>query len=56
MLKVSCYGESFPIYVIDKYKNKSTKVLKNLIDEYKKSEFKLLEFDKQKRDITKKVR
>ena len=56
MLKESGYGESFSIYGIDKYKNKSTKDLKNLIDEYKKSELKLLEFDKQKRDVTKKVR
>ena len=56
MLKESGYGESFSIYGIDKYKNKSTKDLKNLIDEYKKSELRLLEFDKQKRHATKKVR
>lgn len=56
MLKESGYGESFSIYGIDKYKNQSTKDLKNLIDEYKKSELKLLEFDKQKRDTTRKVR
>lgn len=56
MLKESGYGESFSIYGIDKYKNKSTKDLKNLIDEYKKSELKLLEFDKQKRDVTRKAR
>ena len=56
MLKESEYGKSFSIYEIDKYKNKSTKDLKNLIDEYKKSELKLLEFDKQKREVTRKVR
>lgn len=56
MLKESGYGESFSIYGIDKYKNKSTNDLKNLIDEYKKSELKLLEFDKQKSDIARKAR
>lgn len=56
MLKESGYGVSFSIYGIDKYKNKSTKNLKNLIDEYKKSELDLLEFDHQKRSVTRKVR
>lgn len=56
MLKESGYGESFSIYGIDKYKNKSTKDLKELIDEYKKSELDLLEFDHQKRNTTRKVR
>ncbi len=56
MLKESGYGESFSIYGIDKYKNKSTKELKHLLDEYKKSELRLLEFDKQKRDTANKVR
>ena len=39
MLKESRYGESFSIYGIDKYKNKSTNDLKNLIDEYKKGAY-----------------
>ena len=56
MLKESGYGESFYLYGLDKYQNKSTKDLKNLIDEYKKSELDLLEFDHQKREITTKVR
>ena len=56
MLKESGYGESFYLYGLDKYQNKSTKDLKNLIDEYKKSELDLLEFDHQKREITRKVR
>ncbi len=56
MLKESGYGESFYLYGLDKYQNKSTKDLKNLIDEYKKSELDLLEFDHQKRDTTTKVR
>lgn len=56
ILKESGYGESFSIYGIDKYKNKSTRDLKNLIDEYKKSKLDLLEFDHQKRNVTRKVR
>ena len=56
MLKESGYGESFYLYGLDKYQNKSTKDLKNLIDEYKKSELDLLEFDHQKRETTTKVR
>lgn len=56
MLKESGYGESFYLYGLDKYQNKSTKDLKNLIDEYKKSELDLLEFDHQKRETTRKVR
>ena len=56
MLKESGYGESFYLYGLDKYQNKSTKDLKNLIDEYKKSELDLLEFDHQKREVTRKVR
>ncbi len=56
MLKESGYGVSFSIYGIDKYKNKSTKDLKNLIDEYKKYELDLLEFDYQKKNVTRKAR
>lgn len=56
MLKESGYGESFYLYGLDKYQNKSTKDLKNLIDEYKKSELDLLEFDHQKREVTRRVR
>ena len=56
LLKVSGYNDVLGYFGVDKYKNKSTKDLKNLIDEYKKSELKLLEFDKQKRDVTRKAR
>lgn len=56
MLKDSGYGEAFSFYGVDKYKDKSTKDLKELIEEYQKSELDLLEFDKQKRDTTRKVR
>lgn len=56
MLKESNYGESFSIYGIDKYKSKSTRDLKNLIDEFRKSELDILEFDHQKRLITRKAR
>lgn len=56
MLKDSGYGEAFSFYGVDKYKDKSTKDLKELIEEYQKSELDLLEFDKQKRDTTRKAR
>ena len=56
MLKESGYGESFSLYGLDKYQNKSTKDLKKLIDEYKKSQLDLLEFDHKKREVTNKVR
>ncbi len=56
VLKESGYGESFCLYGLDRYQNKSTKDLKNLIDEYKMSELDLLEFDLQKRNTTRKVR
>lgn len=56
MLKDSGYGEAFSFYGVDKYKDKSTKDLKELIEKYQKSELDLLQFDKQKRDTTRKVR
>ncbi|CCY94205.1 putative uncharacterized protein [Firmicutes bacterium CAG:884] len=56
LLKVAGYDEFLDYLSLDKYKNKSTKDLKKLIDEYKKSELKLLEFDKHKRDVTRKAR
>ncbi len=56
MLKNSGYGEAFSSYGVDKYKDKSTKDLKELIEMYQKSELDLLEFDRQKRDTTRKVR
>lgn len=56
MLKESGYGESFSIYGIDKYKNKSTKDLKEMIEKHKQSELDLLDFDAQKRKKARKAR
>ena len=53
LLKVAGYDEFLDFLSLDKYKNKSTKDLKEMIEKYKKSELELLDFDAQKR---KKVR
>lgn len=53
LLKVAGYDEFLDFLSLDKYKNKSTKDLKEMIEQYKKSELDLLDFDAQKR---KKVR
>ena len=53
LLKVAGYDEFLDFLSLDKYKNKSTKDLKEMIEKYKKSELDLLDFDAQKR---KKVR
>lgn len=53
LLKVAGYDEFLDFLSLDKYKNKSTKDLKEMIEQYKKSELELLDFDAQKR---KKVR
>ena len=49
LLKVSGYNEFLDFLSSDKYKNKSTKDLKEMIEKYKQSEFDLLDFDAQKR-------
>lgn len=46
LLKVAGYDEFLDYLSLDKYKNKSTKDLKEMIEKYKKSE---LDFDVQKR-------
>lgn len=53
LLKVAGYDEFLDYLSLDKYKNKSTKDLKEMIEIYKESELDLLDFDAQKR---KKVR
>ena len=52
LLKNAGYDEFLDFLSLDKYKNKSTKDLKNIIEKYKKSELDLLEFDYQKRRKT----
>ena len=56
LLKVAGYDEFLDFLSTDKYKNKSTKDLKETIEKYKEFELKLLDFDKQKRDVIRKVR
>lgn len=53
LLKVSGYNDVLGYFGVDKYKNKSTKDLKEMIEKHKQSELDLLDFDAQKR---KKVR
>ena len=49
LLKAAGYDEMLFYFSKDKYANKSTKDLKNLIEQYKKSEIDLLDFDSNKR-------
>ena len=49
LLKVAGYDEMLFYFSKNKYANKSTKDLKNLIEQYKKSEIDLLDFDSNKR-------
>lgn len=56
LLKVAGYDEFLDYLSLDKYKNKSTKDLKEMIEKYKKSELDLLDFDVQKRKKVKKAR
>lgn len=49
LLKVAGYDEILSYFNKDKYANKSSKDLKELIEQYKKSEIDLLDFDSQKR-------
>lgn len=53
LLKVAGYDEFLDYLSLDKYKNKSTKDLKEMIEKYKESKLDLLDFDAQK---SKKVR
>ena len=49
LLKTAGYDEMLFYFNKDKYANKSSKDLKELIEQYKKSEINLLDFDSQKR-------
>lgn len=49
LLKVAGYDEFLDYLSLDKYKNKSTKDLKEMIEKHKESELDLLDFDAQKR-------
>ena len=49
LLKCEGYDEMLFYFNKDKYANKSSKDLKELIEQYKKSEIDLLDFDSQKR-------
>ena len=49
LLKVAGYDEMLFYFNKDKYANKSTKDLKDIIEQYKKSELDLLDFDSNKR-------
>lgn len=48
LLKVAGYDEMLFYFFKDKYANKSSKDLKDLIEQYKKSELELLDFDNEK--------
>ena len=49
LLKVAGYDEMLFYFSKDKYANKSSKDLKDLIEQYKESELELLDFDNEKR-------
>ena len=50
LLKVAGYDEMLFYFSKNKYANKSSKDLKDLIEQYKKSEIELLDFDFEKRN------
>lgn len=56
LLEVAGYNEFLDFLSSDKYKNKSTNDLKEIIEKYKKSELDLLDFDAQKRKKVRKAR
>lgn len=53
-LKIAGYDEFLDYLSLDKYKNKFTKDLKEMIEKYKELELDLLDFDAQKRKKVKK--
>lgn len=55
LLKVADYDEMFFYFSKNKYANKSSKYLKDLIEKYKESETDLLQFDFKKRDKAREV-
>lgn len=56
LLKLAGYNDFLDFLNVDKYENKSTKDLTDMIENYKKSELSLLDFDEQKRKTVSKVR
>ncbi|MEG1495262.1 MAG: helix-turn-helix transcriptional regulator [Bacilli bacterium] len=56
LLKVAGYDEFLDFLSLDKFKNKPTKDLKELVEQYKKSELDLLDFDSKKRNEVRKTR
>ena len=56
LLRLAGYNDLIDYLSMDKYKNKSTKDLMDMIEKYKKSELELLDFDNQKRKTASKVR
>lgn len=56
LLKVAGYDDFLDYLSLDKYKNKSTRDLKDMIEQYKKSELDLLDFDSKKREKVIKAR
>ena len=56
LLEVSGYNDVLGYFGVDKYKNKSTKDLKEMIEKHKQSELDLLDFDAQKRKKARKAR
>ena len=56
LLEVAGYNEFLDFLSSDKYKNKSTNDLKEIIEKYKTSELDLLDFDAQKRKKVRKAR
>ena len=55
LLKVAGYDKMISYFSKDKYANKSSKDLKEIIDQYKKSELELLDFDARKRKNARKT-
>ena len=55
LLKVAGYDEMLFYFSKDKYANKSSKDLKDLIEQYKKSELDLLDFDSKKRNTAREI-
>lgn len=51
LLKVAGYDEFLDYLSLDRYKNKSTRDLKDMIERYKKSQLDLLDWDAKKRAV-----
>lgn len=56
LLKIARYDEFLDFLSLDRFKDKSTEDLKKLIEKYKESELDLLNFDLQKRKVTRNIK